>query len=508
MAISIHPFLGLLDRLLDWFIPADIAADREMRKQARMFLISHLLGPFIGNVVPGALFLFDPTPGYEVAVLAVSITGFWIFPFVLRSFGHYNLLAIISIQNLIFCILWSCYFYGGVTSPTLPWVLTIPLLAFFYVGSSPLMRSIVLAVFAVNAIIFTGVYMGFPPPDNDMPFAALQGLGLVSTIAASLYVTMMAIVYAKALASQGELHSEMKGHLQTATELRRATEQAERAGAAKAEFLAKMSHELRTPLNAVIGYSEILLEDAADEGDAESAADLVKIHTAGKHLLKLVNEVLDLSKIEAGKMEMFNEAVDLASLVQTVAETSRQAAQKHGNAIAFLAGDGVGTIQADACKVQQVLMQLIENAIKFTRDGQITIAVQRLIQPRGDVVRVEVRDTGIGIAPQQIPLLFEQFAVFNDSSASKYGGTGLGLALSQRLCALMGGALAVESTLGQGTCFSITIPAQPPVQPVALHPDTEVSGHSGSNPALDLLNLSVLAFAQDNANFQQARAVA
>ena len=508
MAISIHSFIGILDRLLDWFIPADIAADREMRKQARMFLISHLLGPFIGNVVPGALFLFDPTPGYEVAVLAVSITGFWIFPFVLRSFGHYNVLAIVSVQNLIFCILWSCYFYGGVTSPTLPWVLTIPLLAFFYVGSSPLMRSIVLALFAINAIVFTWLYMGFPPPENDMPFSALQGLGLVSTIAASLYVTMMAIVYAKALASQGELHSEMKGHLQTAIELRRATEQAERAGAAKAEFLAKMSHELRTPLNAVIGYSEILLEDAADEGDAESAADLVKIHTAGKHLLKLVNEVLDLSKIEAGKMELFNEDVDLGSLVQTVAETSRRSAEKHGNAIACVLDIPVGKITADACKLQQVLTQLIDNAIKFTHNGQITLSARRAIQPHGDSVCVAVRDTGIGIAPQQIPLLFEQFAVFNDASASKYGGTGLGLALSQSLCALMGGTLAVESTLGQGTCFTITIPAQPAVRPVLLRTGVEMSGHAGSNPALDLLHQSALAFAQDKKNFNEARAVA
>ena len=495
MAITFHTTLALLDRLLDWFIPADIAADREMRKQARMFLISHLLGPFIGNVVPGALYWFDPTPGYETAVLAVSITGFWIFPFVLRSFGHYNLLSILSIQNLCFCILWSCYFYGGITSPTLPWVLTIPLLAFFYVGSSPSMRIIVLGLFAANVILFTSLYMAFPPAQNDMPFAALQGLGLVSTIAASLYVTMMAIFYAKALASQGELESEMKGHLKTATELRRATEQAERAGAAKAEFLAKMSHELRTPLNAVIGYSEILLEDAAIEGDSESAADLTRIHTAGKHLLKLVNEVLDLSKIEAGKMELFNEEVDFAALVQGTIEAARQAALANGNELQMLNSQPIGIITADASKLQQVIAQLVDNAVKFTKGGKITLAAKRQSGQNGDQIVLSVTDTGVGIPQQQVPMLFEQFAVFNDTSASKYGGTGLGLALSQKLCILMGGTISVSSTLGFGTIVTITFPARAAAVPVLLHTGHEMPNSLSSNPALDSLQQAARDFA-------------
>ena len=128
---------NLIDRVIDWFIPAELLAERESRQLARMFLISHVCGPFLGNVVPGALLFLDPHPGYPVAVLAASITSFWIFPFLLKFLGRYNLLCFLSVQNLIFCILWSCYFYGGVTSPTLPWVLTIPLLTFCYLGPSP-----------------------------------------------------------------------------------------------------------------------------------------------------------------------------------------------------------------------------------------------------------------------------------------------------------------------------------------------------------------------------------
>src|SRR3712207_2576285 len=177
MPTRLHVSLALLNRLVDWFIPAELAGDREGRKQARMFLISHLFGPFIGNVVPAALYVLDPTPGFDVAVLAASITAFWAFPFILRAVGRYNLLVLLSIQNLIFCILWSCFFYGGVSSPTLPWVLTIPLLAFFYLGTDSTLRLTVLGLFAVNLAGFSALYLlGHSVPDNDMPSSSLQGL--------------------------------------------------------------------------------------------------------------------------------------------------------------------------------------------------------------------------------------------------------------------------------------------------------------------------------------------
>jgi signal transduction histidine kinase len=458
MKAKLAAALAALDRLVNYFIPAAIAADRDARNRAHVFLVSHILGPFIGSVVPIAIFVLDPDPGYDVAVLATSIIAFWVFPFVLRAGVPYNPLALVSIENLIFCILWSCYFYGGVTSPTLAWVLVIPLLAFFYLGSSSKLRLIVEIMFAVNVAVFGFFYfLGFHI-NNSLPVAAMQGLGLVSTTAAALYVAMMALYYAQIQASHSELEGEMRQHMATATALRAATEEAERAGAAKADFLAKMSHELRTPLNAVIGYSQILLEDAEIEGDRASVADLTKIHLAGQHLLKLVNEILDLSKIEAGKMELDLEEVDIGELLDEIAESARAAAVSNGNEFACVISPYLGMALCDAGRFRNMVGQLLDNAAKFTQNGKVEIIANRVPDTDGDQLVVDVIDTGIGIAPDQITHLFEKFTVADDSSTSKYGGTGLGLALSQKLCRLMGGEITVERARGKGSRFTIRIP--------------------------------------------------
>jgi len=452
---------NLIDRVIDWFIPAELAAEREKRQLARMFLISHVCGPFLGNVVPGALYFLDPHPGYPMGVLAASITAFWIFPFLLRATGRYNLLCFVSVQNLIFCILWSCYFYGGVTSPTLPWVLTIPLLTFCYLGPSPKLRMLALGQFVLNFAAFVALVHVRPPPPPDTPLEGLQGLGIVSTMACLAYVAMMALYYRRILASGAELESEMRQHLVTAAQLRRATAEAERASAAKAEFVASMSHELRTPLNAVIGYSQMLLEDAEDEGDDAAIADLDKIHRAGQHLLRRVNEVLDLSKIEAGKMELVCETVLVEEFLKAVVESHRGRAEEKGLKLSFQAVGRLGDAEWDSSRVRQTLDHIIENAVKFTAEGAITVSAERRVQPRHEEIVVRVRDTGAGIASDMLPRLFETFTGAEDASASKYGDTGLGLALSRALCALMDGEIAGESVQGRGSCFTITLPVAP-----------------------------------------------
>jgi signal transduction histidine kinase len=458
MKAKLANLLASLDRLVSYFIPAEIAADRDARNRAHVFLVSHILGPFIGSVVPIALYVLDPAPGFEVVVLAISITAFWVFPFVLRAGAAYNPLALVSIQNLTFCILWSCYFYGGVTSPTLPWVLVIPLLAFFYLGSAKSLRLIVMVMFAINLAIFSFFYLFSFHLKSDLPVAAMQGLGLVSTIAASLYVAMMALYYAKIQASQTGLESEMRQHMVTAAALRQATEEAERAGAAKAEFLAKMSHELRTPLHAVIGYSEVLLEEAEKEGDRKSIADLNKIHSAGQHLLKLINEILDLSKIEAGKMDLDLEEISLTDLFGEIIDIVRPAAKKNGNEIRCAIATNLGAALIDASKLRNMVGQLLDNAVKFTQNGKVEFVVERELDGPNDDLVIHIIDSGIGIARDQISRLFEKFTVVDDSSTSKYGGTGLGLALSQELCRLMGGKLFVESDLGKGSRFTCRMP--------------------------------------------------
>jgi len=465
-----NPLLTL-DRMLEWFIPPQLAAEREDRQRARVFLISHFFGPLIGNVIPLGLWLLDPNAGYVVGVLAGCITAFWIFPIVLKLTGRYNILALLSVQNLLFCILWGCHFYGGVSSPFLPWLLTVPLLAFFYLGPAPSLRVAVLVLIAANMAAFYGYYFTGHDFPQRVPLADLQAMGIVSTLGAAGYVTMMALYYAKILASGVELETEMKEHLATAAELRRATAEAERAGAAKAEFLAKMSHELRTPLNAVIGYSQMLLEDAQDEGDAESASDLEKIHGAGHHLLRLVNEVLDLSKIEAGKMELNPEEIDGAAFLTNLVDGFRPKADAAGNSLELEFDGALRTIVCDPQKTAQGLSQILDNAVKFTREGRIVVSAGRAASDQGEQVVVRIRDTGIGMAPESIPGLFEKFTVAEDASSSKYGGTGLGLALSLRLIRLMGGDIAAESRLGEGSTFTITFPVQPAAGPAVRADD-------------------------------------
>ena len=242
-------------------------------------------------------------------------------------------------------------------------------------------------------------------------------------------------------------------------------EEAERASAAKADFLAKMSHELRTPLNAVIGYSQLLLEDATDENDTETAADLERIHSAGHHLLHLVNEVLDLSKIEAGKMELDNQEIELAPLIENAVAHFRPAAGRRGNSIAIELAPMLGSIVCDGSKLRQILFQLVDNAVKFTQDGSIIVRATKAGPEDAQSISIRVEDTGIGIAEEQIGQLFEQFTVGDDSSSSKYGGTGLGLALGRKLCRLMRGDIIAESQEGCGSAFTIILPSHPDAAP-------------------------------------------
>jgi signal transduction histidine kinase len=480
--------LAALDRLANYFIPPGIKANREDYKRAHVFMISHIFGPVIGNVNLATLYCLDPHPGYEVVVLAITIPAFWVLPILLKVGLPYNLLALASVENLIFCVLWGCYSYGGVASPGLAWVMTIPLLAFFYVGSSATLRMTVIGMFVVNLAIFAGLYLcGYHPIKTDMPAAALQAFGLTCTIAAAIYVTVMALYYAKVQSSQGELESEMRQHMATASALRLATVETERAGAAKAEFLAKMSHELRTPLNAVIGYSQILIED--EEDDAETIEDLGKILGAGQHLLKLVNEILDLSKIEAGKMDLDLQPTVLADLLTESAAEAEPMALKKSNTIFCKIDSKLGSPFCDATKLRNVLAQLIDNAVKFTEHGSIELVAERLTDDASDELVVHVIDTGIGIAPDQISGLFEKFTVIDDTSTSKYGGTGLGLALSQKFCRLMGGDILVESKIGEGSRFTVRIPLHYGTKPgAAAGPDAEPQAdvHDAATLAPDL----------------------
>ena len=248
----------------------------------------------------------------------------------------------------------------------------------------------------------------------------------------------------------------------------RAKEEAEAGTRAKSEFLATMSHELRTPLNAIIGYSEMLAEDAETRLDAEALADLAKITQAGRHLLALITNVLDLSKIEAGRMDLCVESFDAADVVRTSITTSETLAIAGHNALTVSGLDRLGHVRSDRTKLQQVLLNLIGNACKFTRDGRIHVQCRREPTEAGDEwLTIEVTDSGIGMSPDQVSRLFRQFVQADASTTRRFGGTGLGLAISQRLCLLMGGTITVQSTPRQGSLFSVTLPVEAPASPSA-----------------------------------------
>ena len=228
----------------------------------------------------------------------------------------------------------------------------------------------------------------------------------------------------------------------------------------KSEFLANMSHELRTPLNAIIGYSEMLQEDAADLGAEQLTDDLKKINAAGKHLLELINAVLDLSKIEAGKMELYLESFDVAGLVRDIAAVIQPLATKNANRLDVRCPADAGTMRADLTKVRQALFNLLSNACKFTERGTISLAVAREAKGAQDWMVFRVSDTGIGMTPDQLARLFEAFTQADAATTRRYGGTGLGLALSRCLCRMMGGDVTVESEAGRGSTFTIRLPAQ------------------------------------------------
>ena len=236
--------------------------------------------------------------------------------------------------------------------------------------------------------------------------------------------------------------------------------QLEQADRHKSEFLANMSHELRTPLNAIIGYSEMLQEDAADLGAEQFTEDLKKINAAGKHLLELINAVLDLSKIEAGKMELYLESFDVPALVHDIAAVIQPLAAKNSNQLVVRCPDTVGAMRADLTKVRQALFNLLSNACKFTDQGTITLAVAREGIDGRETMVFHVTDTGIGMTSEQLAKLFEAFSQADAATTRKYGGTGLGLALSRRLCRMMGGDVTVESESGQGSTFTIRLPAE------------------------------------------------
>jgi signal transduction histidine kinase/CheY-like chemotaxis protein len=281
----------------------------------------------------------------------------------------------------------------------------------------------------------------------------------------------------RVVGSLGDITARKQAEL----DLRHAMQQAEEATRAKSQFLANMSHELRTPLNAVIGITEMLEEDAEDLGQDDFVEPLRRIRGAGNHLLHLINEILDLSKIEAGRLELHYEDIDVKQLVDEIAMTAAPLADKNRNRLEIHCPADIGSMRSDMTRVRQVLLNLVSNACKFTDQGEVSLAVAVDGSGQGEALAFTVKDSGIGMSPEQIAKLFQDFSQADSSTTRKYGGTGLGLAISRRLCRLLGGDVTVESAPGVGSTFTARLPrrsveateaADAPAQPAAQSPPT------------------------------------
>ena len=256
--------------------------------------------------------------------------------------------------------------------------------------------------------------------------------------------------------------------------MKRARAAAESANATKGRFLANMSHELRTPLNAILGYSEMLMEDAEETGDKQTRDDLAKIRSAGKHLLALISDVLDLSKIEAGKMTFSIKEFEVSAMIDSVVDTIQPIADRNRNQLEIIGPEtALGTMAADETKVCQALFNLLSNACKFTEDGSITLKVERRETPTAERVVFTVRDTGIGIPPDRLDEIFQEFSQADLQTHSQFGGTGLGLPISRRFARMMGGEITATSQPGRGSTFVLDLPARAEHAPASTNTSVE-----------------------------------
>lgn len=443
-------------KFIDWFIPESIRGTESDTLMARTFVLLHLLGPIMGHSV--MFFLWQTTAGdtWQFWTTEVIVVSFLAIPLLLRTTGSLRVAAMVSVQLLVGLSLFGSFFFGGISSPLLPWFLIAMVLGFFYLADTIKLTlagvGIQLGCF-FTARLITGAFPSLLEPEG------LKLANTFSILAALTYMTMLTLYYERVLRFRFSIERETIDQRNRLELLRVAMVAAQHASKRKSIFLAKMSHELRTPLNAVIGYAEILRESFAERPNAtRKMEDLDRIHAAGRHLLALVNEVIDLSSIEAKRVELCIEPVVVRSLIDEVIATASPLIGKRDNRMFVNMPEDLGTLQLDALKVRQSLLNLLSNAAKFTSNGTIVLTVLRRPGGSEDRLIVEVTDNGIGIAPENLRKIFDDFRQAEDDTANKFGGTGLGLALTKRLCQMMGGTISVRSERGVGTSFTIEIP--------------------------------------------------
>jgi signal transduction histidine kinase len=456
----------LANRVIDYFIPAEIRGETSNYKMFRIFVFLHLFGPLLGQSVIAFLYRASEKIGFVFWAIELNLCFFWLMPFLVKYTRSLLWPAAVSVQALVTLSLFGAFFYGGISSPFLPWLLIALLLGFFFLADRARVVLIGVAVQLAAFIIAHSVLGEFP---MLVPLESLWTVNLISVLSALIYITLMALYYENVMRESSALEEAANVQRRRAEELGEAMAKAANASHQKSIFLAKMSHELRTPLNAVIGYSEMLREQVEEMGgNEEKVADLDRINAAGRHLIALVNDVLDLSRIETDDLKLQNDVIDLSGFIDEVIATVAPLIKVQDNRLELQIGPDPGVIVADALKLRQSVLNLLSNAAKFTSKGTITLTVLRRQTTGGEVLMIEVRDTGIGISREGLRKLFRNFSQAESTTSSRFGGTGLGLALTRRFCASMGGKVEVESEVGIGSSFKIEIPTSPPKAPESV----------------------------------------
>ena len=445
---------------IDWFIPPRIRETESDRLMARTFVLLHLLGPIMGHSV--TYFLSQTSAGatWQFWTTEVIVISFLAIPLLLRIGKNLRLAAMVSVQLLVGLSLFGSFFFGGISSPLLPWFLIAMVLGFFYLADTIKMT---LVGVALQLGCFFGARMMLGAFPTLLEPESLKLANTFSILAALTYMTMLTLYYETVMRFRFSVEQETIDQRSRLALLRVAMVAAQQASKGKSIFLAKMSHELRTPLNAVIGYAEILREFFAEQPNTKrKMKDLDRIHAAGRHLLALVNDVLDLSSIESHRVELSLEPVDVRSMIDEVMATASPLISKRDNRMLVNIPEELGTLELDGLKVRQSLLNLLSNAAKFTTKGMIVLTALRRGSGSDDRLLLEVTDNGIGIAPENLSRIFEDFSQAENDTVNKFGGTGLGLALTKRLCEMMRGTIAVRSERGVGTSFTIEIPVSAP----------------------------------------------
>ena len=437
-------------KLIDYFIPESFAARDDIERQRAQIAIKTVavICPWLlatavflsfsfGSVATGLLFGLLP-----MLVIAAA-------PFVLRYTGsltwasHFILIPI-YVGALIFSLR-----TGGVLAPGVSFMILIPLLGLLFRGVRTATIWFAVVITTWFAIFFVGQAGYLPPIEIASERFAWRRMSELTLLGSTVFGFFI-----------------LKDSLQEwlLTSIRQARDEALEASRAKSTFLTNMSHELRTPLNAVIGYSEMVTEEIeyVQQTDAEGAEvavqfipDLERIRSAGQHLLLLINDILDLSKVEAGQMTIHSEPFDIRELVEEVVATTDLLAHRNDNLIELTLADDLDTMCSDATKVRQILFNLLSNACKFTSEGRVCLTAR--YDESADQVVFRVEDTGIGMTEEQIEKVFEAFKQADESTTREFGGTGLGLTITRHFCDLLGGDISVESTPDVGTTFTVRL---------------------------------------------------